>query len=170
MISRRSLLGTLIGLPFGIKAAKASPILGDVMVTAISGPSPRRIIDIGDAALFYTQTLFYGDGIRLRKEALPSTEEKWDSTAWYSGCVVPEEIVDKGRLAGILSNYVQGGSRGLSQTMQREFDSQCRFVGIQIGKHKDGIVIAVLCTNAKKPRRDDYFPTTLYQSWVQVLS
>ncbi len=51
-ITRRALLGTLVGLPLGVKAAMGkSPMIGDINVTAQPGFSQQRIEDIGDAFL-----------------------------------------------------------------------------------------------------------------------
>ena len=110
-ITRRGLLGALVGLPFAAKAALGAPVdpvspnIGDITITIPKKPHNKKIDDLTGLLLdkFFTHIIYskfprhigptVGDDIVFRQEIVPAWRLKWGlpmltrwhGDFWYQG-------------------------------------------------------------------------------------
>jgi len=157
-ISRRTLLSTLVGLPFGVKVAQATEI-GDITVTGISRFDKQRIEDIGDAFFNCVERSLIFRGIRHTSRHLPG------DNVWGSYPLVPWSDSEKS-IQNMVQTFVMPGVEAIIQGLVRYYDSKARWVGVQIYHHHEGLAVSMLATQGEKPLVKG---NALYSKWARTL-
>ncbi len=183
MISRRALLGTLVGLPLGVKAAMAkSPTIGDINVTAIpttgtltysptiQGISRQRIIDIADMYLHETLWGLHNEGV-----CRSHTPQPQGSDCLYIPKLVPYSYF-KQQMSTIINNCFAGTHFGVAQSLAIYDDKKATLCGVQCypmeagsvdWTPEGGIVYNMLAVQtAEKP---DKQPPCIYTQWRDII-
>lgn len=149
MISRRALLGTLVGFPFGIKVAQGkSPKIGDIKVTAISSLifNPQRIEDIGDAFFSNLEQHLISRGKSIRYTDKVIVHE---DSSWGTAFIIPLMYAEKS-IQTMLDLFAMPAITELSRELMERHNFKCRYYGIDIRRHSDGLVFWMAFTNVKK--------------------
>jgi hypothetical protein len=160
-ITRRALLGTLLGLPLGVKVAQASPKIGDIMVIAHKGFSKQRIEDIGDVFVSTLERHLIFQGVRYTEKFGDPSE----GSSWGSAFLIPISYSEKS-LRTILNEYVMGPLSSISGNIHNNYDSKCRYYGVDIGHHQDGLVVW-MAFSVMEDKPVDH--NAVYTKWVSAL-
>ena len=160
-ITRRALLGTLIGFPLGIKAAQGkSPEIGDIEVTAIKGFSKQRIEDIGDAFLtLLEQHLIF-------KEARYTEMYPDIHNADLSAFLIPSAD-DKISIRDLELMFAWPAVAPLVRTVIEQHASKYRYAGVVIKRNSDGSLFVQLVVSHEGEKPD--IPKADYSKWQRAL-
>ena len=165
MISRRSLIGALVGIPFAAKAALGvSPKIGDITVTGISGFDTQRIEDIGDAFLLSMEHSMDSKGIRFTEIIDPD----WPAT-WGTGFIIAASEYAEKSILHIQRVWAAPALEGLLGELQKHQDSKCRYYGVDIFRCPEGLLIQMAYSH------DETNPTrsavdAVYSKWLRTLA
>ena len=160
-ITRRALLGMIVGFPLGIKVAKASPEIGDITITARKEFSKQRVEDIGDAFLSQLEHHLIFQGVRYTEKFGDLSE----GSSWGSAFLIPTSYSEKS-LRMILNEYVMGSLSSISRNLYNNYDSRCRYYGVDISHHQDGLIVWIAFSVMKNKPVDHKAD---YSKWRRAL-
>ncbi len=167
-ITRRALLGTLIGLPFGVKATQAtqaSPEIDEVKVTdqpyqpAQPAFSTAHIKGIGNALLNHVEQSLADRGIRHASEIYPGDRG-------FGNFFLIPWADDKKSYRDIVQEFAVPAAEVLARGLNGYYDSKARWIGVQMYYSPEGLAVSVLATHSESP---PIRGNAIYSEWVRPI-
>lgn len=161
-ITRRTLLGTIIGAPLGMVAAKTEAEVNPSSTISVSTASfsQRRMKDIAQAAKLYLREFLCGKGIK--PNTTPPSGSFLDDSHGYSFIIRHEDHIQG--MDFILEVYFRPIAHGLAHFLHKHNESQCRFLNIEVRPHAEGLHFWVAVSQQETPQ---YYPECLHESWTR---
>ena len=164
MISRRALLGTLVGLPLGIKAAQATEI-GEVKVTDVFVVNQQKIKDVVDVICnkFFDHFIYMGYPRRKDTGA--------GNSARFTLDLIPPQYLkmELGQLINWLGFFRFAGASDC--LVKAGVETICT-VMVEARKYKDNILISCSVSSARELPPVDvdtiYRATMEYDKWSMM--
>jgi len=163
MISRRAILGTLFGFPFGVKVAQATEI-GDITITGIPGFDDQRIEDIGDAFLLSMENFMEHKGIRYTK----TIDGNWPATWGITFLLTSSEYANKSILT-MQRNWCTSTVARLVQELKEHHDSKCRHYGVEIFRYKGGLFVQMGFSQNENNPTTKTAVEAVYSKWLRAM-
>lgn len=162
-ITRRALLGALAGLSFTAKGALGALVIErppkPITVTPASF-SKLRIEDIGDAFLLALEKYMIFKNIRYTDTFDPN----WPAT-FGSAFILPKSCSEKSIITMQREYSTPGDIRLVKEVMERH-DSKCRYYGVDIRRHPDGLAVWIAFSHDEEMPIDK---DAAYSKWLVAM-
>lgn len=161
-ITRRGLLGALIGSPLACMVAQDAslPKLTKKITVVPASFSKRRIEDIVQAGIIYIRESLRRQGIQTQ---LTIDNSLMSGPHGYAFLIPHEDHIQS--MDFILESFIGPLAYGLAEFLHKNNRSKCRFINIEVRSHHEGFQFWVSVTQQEKP---NYYPESLYEAWARV--